>query len=154
MYVTNVTVLKGDRGLTEVTTYDILKAVRVHSQACRLLLLEMLKSKKLTVLKINAMRKLHITKFYSKPRLLWITSSWPTFFSEELGKFIIAFVITQRKKNEIYGPLKRKYESWSVFWIEGKNTNLFNLYWDYKYLYFLVRLTAVKSPDKLKARDQ
>ena len=27
MYVTNVTVLRGDRGLTEVTSYDILEAV-------------------------------------------------------------------------------------------------------------------------------
>ena len=27
MYVTNVTVLRGDRGLTEVTAYDILEAV-------------------------------------------------------------------------------------------------------------------------------
>ena len=34
MYVTNVTVLRGDRGLTEVTSYDILEAVhRVHGQA-------------------------------------------------------------------------------------------------------------------------
>ena len=97
MYVTNVTVLKGDRGLTEVTTYDILKAVSVHGQGCRLLLLEMLKSKNLTVPKIYAMRKLHKTKFYSKQWTLWITSSSPTFFSEELEKFFIAFVITQRK---------------------------------------------------------
>ena len=37
------------------------------------------------------------------------------FVSEELEKFIIAFVITQRKKKEIYRPLNRKYESWSVF---------------------------------------
>ena len=35
MYVTNVTVLRGDRGVTEVTPYDILEAVhRVHGQAC------------------------------------------------------------------------------------------------------------------------
>ena len=35
MYVTNVTVLRGDRGLTEVTPYDILEAVHrvLHGQA-------------------------------------------------------------------------------------------------------------------------
>ena len=35
MYVTNVTVLRGDRGLTEVTPYDILEAVHrvFHGQA-------------------------------------------------------------------------------------------------------------------------
>ena len=33
MYVTNVTVLRGDRGLTDLTPYDILEAVyRVHGQ--------------------------------------------------------------------------------------------------------------------------
>ena len=46
VYVTNVTVLKGGRGLTEVTPYDILEAVhRVHDQASRFLLLEMLENK-------------------------------------------------------------------------------------------------------------
>ena len=31
MYMTNITVIRGDRGLTEVTPYDILEAVhRVH----------------------------------------------------------------------------------------------------------------------------
>ena len=42
MYVTNVTVLRGDRGLTEVTPYDILEAVHrvLHGQASGLLLLE------------------------------------------------------------------------------------------------------------------
>ena len=46
MYVTNVTVLKGDRGLTDVTAYDILEAVHrvLHGQASRLLV----------VLEINA----------------------------------------------------------------------------------------------------
>ena len=35
MYVTNVTVLRGERGLTEVTAYDILEAVHrvLHAQA-------------------------------------------------------------------------------------------------------------------------
>ena len=35
MYVTNVTVLRGDRSLTEVTPYDILEAVHrvLHGQA-------------------------------------------------------------------------------------------------------------------------
>ena len=35
MYVTNVTVLRGDRGFTEVTPYDILEAVHrvLHGQA-------------------------------------------------------------------------------------------------------------------------
>ena len=35
MHVTNVTVLRGDRGLTEVTPYDILVAVHrvLHGQA-------------------------------------------------------------------------------------------------------------------------
>ena len=35
MYVTNVTMLRGDRGLAEVTTYDILVAVHrvLHCQA-------------------------------------------------------------------------------------------------------------------------
>ena len=39
MYVTNVTVLRGDRGLTEVTPYDILEAVHrvLHGQASRFL---------------------------------------------------------------------------------------------------------------------
>ena len=48
MYVTNVTVLRGDRGLTEVTPYDILEAVHrvLHDQASGYLLLEMLESKK------------------------------------------------------------------------------------------------------------
>ena len=46
MYVTNVTVLRGDKGLTEVTPYDILEAVRrvLHGQASGQLLLEMLEN--------------------------------------------------------------------------------------------------------------
>ena len=45
MYVTNVTVLKGDRGLTEVTPYDILEAaLGFHGLANAELLLEMQKS--------------------------------------------------------------------------------------------------------------
>ena len=32
MFVTNVTVLRGDRGLTEVTPYDILEAL-IHGRA-------------------------------------------------------------------------------------------------------------------------
>ena len=42
MYVTNVTVLRGDRGLTEVTPYDILEAAvhrALHGQASGQLLL-------------------------------------------------------------------------------------------------------------------
>ena len=117
MYLTNVTVLRGDRGLTEVTLYDILEAVnRVHGQGCRLLLLEMLKSKKLTVLKIYAMRKLHKTKFYSKQWTLWITSSWPTFCFRGPREIYYCFCYYSKKKNEIYRPLNRKYKSWSVFW--------------------------------------
>ena len=42
MYVTNVTVFRGDRVFTEVTPYDILEAV--HSQVNGLLLLERLES--------------------------------------------------------------------------------------------------------------
>ena len=35
MYMTKVTVLRGDRGITEITPYDILEAVhRVHGQSC------------------------------------------------------------------------------------------------------------------------
>ena len=47
MYVTNVTVLRGDRGLTEVTPYDILEAVHrvLHGQANGELLFEMLKNR-------------------------------------------------------------------------------------------------------------
>ena len=46
MYVTNVTVLRGDRGLTEVTPYDILEAVHrvLHGQASEQLFLEMLEN--------------------------------------------------------------------------------------------------------------
>ena len=46
MYVTNVTVLRGDRGLTEVTPYGILEAVHkvLHGQAIGYLFLEMLKN--------------------------------------------------------------------------------------------------------------
>ena len=48
MYVTNVTVLRGDRGLTEVTSYDILEAVHrvLHGQASGLLLLEVLENER------------------------------------------------------------------------------------------------------------
>ena len=45
LYVTNVTVLREDRDLTEVTTYDILEAL-VHGQASQQLLLGMLENEK------------------------------------------------------------------------------------------------------------
>ena len=46
MYVTNVTMLRRDRGLTEVTPYDILEAVHrvLHGQASGYMLLDMLEN--------------------------------------------------------------------------------------------------------------
>ena len=45
MYMTNVTMLRRNRGLTDVTPYDILEAVLgVHGQASSSLLLERLKN--------------------------------------------------------------------------------------------------------------
>ena len=45
MYVTKFTVLRGDRGLTEVTPYDILKAVLgvLHGQTSELVFIKLLK---------------------------------------------------------------------------------------------------------------
>ena len=73
MYVTNVTVPRGDRGLTKVTPYGILEAEHrvIHGQVSRLLMqLQrlMLKNRNIfnTVLQTFAIGKLHIAKFYSK----------------------------------------------------------------------------------------
>ena len=62
MYVTNVTVLRGDRGLTEVTCtpYDILETkFRLHGLACVQWLLEILKGKK------ERNEYVHVTQYYS-----------------------------------------------------------------------------------------
>ena len=162
MYVTNVTVLRGGRGLTEVTPYDILEAVHrvLHGQACCYRCWK-IKEEYLfnSVIKTFGIRKLHVAKFQLKDNMYW--HCVPIFYTEYLHvtvKLIRVLFFTQKRKiSMVFTSFTKNHLLLLIrtFYRWYRSTNLASIYHgDYRCLYFLVWLPAVESRDGFKCQGQ